>query len=393
LADTKISAGADPGTLVATDKLPLARSASTTAYAATVAELAAFANGAYVPNYATANPSMDGAAAPGTASTVSRGDHVHPTDTTRAAASAIPAPAATPPAMDGTAAAGSAVTYSRADHVHPSDTALLALGGGTMTGFLTLNAVPSVSLHAATKGYVDTATGSSTAAIPGASYADNSGFAINQRSYVSGTALAAGAFGHDRWKAGASGCTYTFTQSGNPATTITITAGTLQQVVEGAVVLGGIYTLSWTGTAQGRVGGGGYAASPVTTGSLTAAANATIEFNAGTLGRVKFEAGSTATPWVADPPQQDLARCQRFFQTHGLMISGYNTAAAGIYQNVLLPVTMRAAPTAVYSGVGYSNCASIGANSTTVAALTTQVAITATGSCFATYNVTLSADL
>ena len=229
----------------------MARSASTTAYAATVAEIAAFANGAYAPNYAVANPTMDGTAAPGVAATVSRGDHKHPTNTS-----------------------------------------LLSLGGGTLTGMLTLSAVPTVTLHAATKGYVNTATGSSTAAIPGASYADNGGFAINQRTYVSGTALAAAAFGHDRWKAGAGGATYTFTPSGNPATTVTITAGTLQQVVEGAAILGGTYTLSWTGTAQGRVGAGAYAASPVTASGIVASANTTIEFNAGTLGRVKFESGS-----------------------------------------------------------------------------------------------------
>jgi Carbohydrate binding domain len=84
MADTKISAAADAGTLLAADMLPLARSGDTSAYHATVAEIATFANGAYVPNYATANPSMDGAASPGTAITVSRGDHVHPVDTSRA---------------------------------------------------------------------------------------------------------------------------------------------------------------------------------------------------------------------------------------------------------------------------------------------------------------------
>ncbi len=84
MADTKISAGADPVTLVATDKVPMARSASTTAYAATMTELAAFANTAYTPNYFAGTPSMDGTGAPGTAAFVSRGDHVHPSDTTRA---------------------------------------------------------------------------------------------------------------------------------------------------------------------------------------------------------------------------------------------------------------------------------------------------------------------
>src|SRR4051812_17166828 len=39
----------------------------------------------------TTVPEMDGVGAAGSASTVSRADHVHPTDTSRAAASAIPA--------------------------------------------------------------------------------------------------------------------------------------------------------------------------------------------------------------------------------------------------------------------------------------------------------------
>lgn len=355
IASTKISAGADPGTVVATDKVPMARSASTTAYAATVAEIAAYANGAYVPTYASATPAMDGTGAPGTAATVSRGDHKHPTDTS-----------------------------------------VLSLGGGTMTGLLTLSAVPTVSLHAATKGYVDTATGSSTAAIPGASYCDNGGFTVNQRTYVSGTALAAAAFGHDRWKAGSGGCTYTFTQSGTPATTITITAGTLQQVVEGAAIIGGTYTLSWTGTAQGRVGAGAYAASPVTASGIVASANTTIEFNAGTLGRVKFEAGSTATPWVAASPHDDLVNCQRFFQA-GYFMAGsgtYGVAANTPAVMATLPEQMRALPTMTIIGSpALTNCSAPALAAWDAAHFQSIVTVTATGIYVAYGQYTASADL
>lgn len=235
----------------------------------------------------------------------------------------VPAASSTTPVMDGVATIGSGTTWARADHIHPTDTSRYA--ASNPSGYQTAAQVAAV--------------------IPGTSYADNGGFAINQRGYVSGTALAAGIYGHDRWKAGAGGCTYTFTQSGNPATTITITAGTLQQVVEGVAIVGGAYTLSWAGTAQGRVGAGSYAASPVTVGSITAGANTTIEFNTGTLGRVKFEAGSIATPWAAVPPQQDLARCQRFYQT-GVAWAYYSNAAAGtiVGNTYPLPVRMRAAP-------------------------------------------------
>ena len=36
---------------------------------------------------------------------------------------------------------------------------MVPLAGGTMTGFLTLNADPTANLHAATKQYVDSSTG------------------------------------------------------------------------------------------------------------------------------------------------------------------------------------------------------------------------------------------
>ena len=195
-----------------------------------------------------------------------------------------------------------------------------------------------------------------TAVIPGISYADNGGFAINQRAYVSGAALAAGAFGHDRWKAGAGGATYTFTQSGNPATTITITAGTLQQVVEGVALVGGNYTLSWSGTALGRISSGAYIASPVVTSGVAAGVNTTIEFGTGTLGRVKFEAGTVVTPWQALPAQQELANCQRFYQTGQLYAQNVATAAGQqVAHSSLCPVTMRANATMTITNNASSN--------------------------------------
>ena len=89
----------------------------------------------------------------------------------------------------------------------------------------------------------------------------NPSFLINTREYVSGAAGSAGAYAHDRWKAGASGCTYTFTPA-KPDTTITILAGSLKQIIPPESVEGGDYVLSWTGTATARVNSGSYAASP-----------------------------------------------------------------------------------------------------------------------------------
>ena len=173
---------------------------------------------------------------------------------------------------------------------------------------------------------------------------DNSGFQINQRSYVSGTALAAGAYGHDRWKAGAGGCTYTFPAPVGPSNTITITAGTLQQVVEGGSIVGGNYMLSWTGTAQGRVGAGSYAASPVAVAGIVAGANTTIEFNGGSLGQVKFESGTVATPWFANGARYELSNCQRFYRTGLILWGGYVTATCPYYAATSI-AAMRALPT------------------------------------------------
>ena len=138
----------------------------------------------------------------------------------------------------------------------------------------------------------------------------NGNFQVNQRA-VSGTVtLAAGVYGHDRWKAGASGCTYTFATANN-ITTLTISAGSLIQVIEGNNLFTGTYTLSWVGTAQGKIGGGSYDSSGVT-GTPAGGSNLNIEFNTGTLSLVQFEPGSVATPFERRPFGTELMLCQRY---------------------------------------------------------------------------------
>lgn len=172
------------------------------------------------------------------------------------------------------------------------------------------------------------------------------GFIINQRGYVTNTALSSGVYAHDRWKAGSSGCTYTFTQgSAGVNTTITITAGSLQQVIEGSnMPEGGTYTLSWTGTAQARVNGGSYSASPLTTTGLTAGANCTIEFNTGTVGSVQMETGASASSFAFRPYGTELALAQRYyFRDSSVSSLVYN--GSGSYSSYQFKVSMRAAPT------------------------------------------------
>lgn len=186
----------------------------------------------------------------------------------------------------------------------------------------------------------------------------NGGFTVNQRAYASGTALAAGAYGFDRWRAGSGGATLTVS-AGLPDTTVTIAAGSLQQAIEPGNVEGGGYTLSWSGTASGRIQQGAapaYAASPITVSGLTAGTQIIVEFTGGSLGRVQLEPGATATPFERRPAGAELALCQRYFYAGGATLFRANAASAfgGGLTVMALPVTMRATPTIAVSGLAGS---------------------------------------
>lgn len=181
----------------------------------------------------------------------------------------------------------------------------------------------------------------------------NGNFNINQRG-VSGTVtLSAGSYGHDRWKAGASGCTYTFSTTNN-VTTLTITAGSLQQVIEGLNVQSATYILSWTGTAQGRINSGSYGASGAVTASLTGGTNQTVEFNTGTLTLAQCEIGSRATSFDFRSYGQELALCQRYYEIVTGSFRAY-TSDGCVAGPAPFKVTKRASPTCTYIASGNNN--------------------------------------
>jgi hypothetical protein len=97
------------------------------------ATLAPYALTTAIPAASTTTPLMDGTAAVGTGTTFARADHVHPSDTSRYAASnpsgyqtaaqvtaVLPVASSTLPQPSGVAAVGVGTTYARADHVHPT---------------------------------------------------------------------------------------------------------------------------------------------------------------------------------------------------------------------------------------------------------------------------------
>lgn len=182
----------------------------------------------------------------------------------------------------------------------------------------------------------------------------NGCFRVNQRA-VSGTVvLSAGEYGHDRFKAGASGCTYTFETSGN-VTTLTITAGSLQQVIEGENLVSGPHVLSWSGTCQGKIGAGSYGPTGVTS-TITGGEATTVEFGTGTLSLPQFEIGSVATPYEHRFGVVELSLCQRFFA----LVTGtlrWVPPAPSLYfdTHITFPVVMRAAPTVSLENAGVYN--------------------------------------
>ena len=186
----------------------------------------------------------------------------------------------------------------------------------------------------------------------------NGNFGVNQRAYASGAAVGAGLYGHDRWKMAASGDTYTFSTTAN-VTTVTIPAGkVLQQVIEGLNLETGTYTLSWSGTAQGKIGAGSYGASGIT-GAITGGTNTTIEFGPGTVSKVQLEFGSVSTMFEQRFYGLELMLCQRyaFAILAGSHYIGHAIDTGNAVITISCPCEMRVVPTMstfVSNGVLYS---------------------------------------
>ena len=170
-------------------------------------------------------------------------------------------------------------------------------------------------------------------------------FFINQRGVSGSVVLGAGVYGHDRFKAGAGGCSYTFATS-NGVTTITISAGTLEQVIEAANIEAGDYILSWQGTAQGQIDGGGFGDSGDVTDTLNGSADVTVEFDTGTLSLPQLELGTNVTAFERRSIGEEELLCQRYYYASdaNLKLSVVKNVFAIRRLQTPRPIPMRVSP-------------------------------------------------
>lgn len=176
----------------------------------------------------------------------------------------------------------------------------------------------------------------------------NASFNVNQRAYVSGTnTTVASQYTLDRWAVIVSGQNITFSADGADFAVIA-PAGGLQQAIEGSMIAGGVYTISWEGTASCQING-----TTVTKGqNITLPANtiAYVRFIGGTVVRPQLEKSPSATQFDRRFFSNELIFCRRYYETcpigaggiwSGSTSSGITTARIPVRYNV----DKRATPT------------------------------------------------
>lgn len=211
---------------------------------------------------------------------------------------------------------------------------------------------------------VDPATGAvtfpSTLLANGENLLINGAHLINQRNFAGG-ALAAGAYGHDRWKAGATGANYTLASG-----VVTLASGELTQIIEPAfwgaanfalqvmtvsieapsadltITVGGIETTITAGT--------GWRSATMTVPS-TVSGNLTFAIRrlgsgSVTFRRIKLERGASATAWRDRANERDLA--ERYYRLSQCVV-GNNSLTGTTYAYLTYP-SMRGVPTVTRTG-------------------------------------------
>jgi hypothetical protein len=135
-----------------------------------------------------------------------------------------------------------------------------------------------------------------------------------------------------------------------------------------------------------------------TTGSFLATANQVNNLDSTAnnfkIALVQLEAGSTATAFEARSVGQELALCQRYYQSQAtLQINAYQAAGNNYRIPIQLPVVMRASPTVSFTNTSLSNATGLTSFLPTAGGYSAQVTTTALGAMAALFDHQVSAEL
>ena len=117
---------------------------------------------------------------------------------------------------------------------------------------------------------------------------------------------------------------------------------------------------------------------------------------------VKLEIGSVATPYNRQSLAKSLADCQRYYydpvngaaSPNAFQVGGYSPGAGAMTTNMIsLPTSMRAQPTLVQRNQVYGSASAVGVGAVSNTTLNTSLTTTAAGNCYATFNLSVSAEL
>lgn len=178
---------------------------------------------------------------------------------------------------------------------------------------------------------------------------------INQRGYASGAATSgANQYTLDRWRVVTSGQSLSWSEA-NGYRTFVAPAGGVEQVIEGASIISGDYTLSWAGTATAEVNGN--SVSNGDTISLAGGADATVTFIDGSFALPQLERGAQVSAFELRPVGRELELCRYYFEVLGdgsvanpaVIIGKMNTPTVGTY--VIVFAMKRVAPAITVSAV------------------------------------------
>lgn len=197
---------------------------------------------------------------------------------------------------------------------------------------------------------------------------------VNQRAAASGASLASGAYFLDNWLSGSASNAVTWTGDEQGRVMTVPASKSIKTPIEKRDMPAGDYTLSQAGTAQGRVYNVGatppaYAALPLTV-TLDGTADVVVEFGPGTVSNVQLELGTFATPFERESFSALLAKCQRYYTRLSWTVydkavaSGLQPTTTSWRAPVVLPVTLRATPTVVFSSIDWTDLTAFGTAAT-----------------------------